>query len=888
MLFAASVTEFLPQLPAAVAVGLAAGLPLAAWLLGKLLGPANAVSRRWSLWILRGAILTLLALVLCNPVRIDESPGPVERPEMFYLLDASASMQMGSPTSRWDESLQRIAAARRLAPSSPVLPKAFRFGQHLAAIEHLPQLAEGTDFQSVKDDATDQTPVLRPTDGDTRLLSALRQISSRFGRVPPLGLVVFSDGRAREEAGLEQLAAEFARLKTPIHVVPIGDGAKAGDVAIAAVVAPPRARKFTEVEVQVFLRSFGFDGKRAKVQLLEIGADGRADRELTPALPITLQSGFQSVSLPFRTELSTRKLRVAISPLANEISDRNNQLETEMAIDRTKLRVLYIEGSPQPFATAYIGQRYQIRGPFSEFKQALIEDEDIECVVLARQGGLGRLLRIAEQGQIDGVHAFPATVAELAAFDAVVLSNVAADAFTDEELAWIEPWIGQRGGGLCMIGGENSFASGGWNDSPLAEMLPVEMLPGALDWSAGETASLVPELPPTPHAVWNLLADAKQNRQVLGSIPAVTGFNRWAAARSNLTTVLATAAAGGARADASQQPPAFGALAAAPSANGSGSAGAPSPQPSPKGRGGAGSPALDEKGNMPMIVAGRYGRGRTAALAFPITSPYADELTHKWGQGDNRYYAKFCRNLVYWLTENSAIGRRRLVAAADKRFYRPGETIAISAATYDETSAPTKNYRVVAMVEPHAAPGEAEPETSPLRWPAGMPRTSGEEAPFIVWGEEFELPLGGPAAPMQGNQGQGNQLQGNQAHGIQLPLAEALSSGASSQSLRVELTAYEDQTQIDSTSLDVQVLHDPFEQQNPFPNHELLARLAAGSGGKVLRSAEELAALLSDAPIDVGPPIVRRQPLWSNVWVLGLLLGLLTVEWCWRRGLGLA
>jgi hypothetical protein len=565
MLFAASVTEFLPQLPAAVAVGLAAGLPLAAWLLGKLLGPANAVSRRWSLWILRGAILTLIALVLCNPVRIDESPGPVERPEMFYLLDASASMQMGSPTSRWDESLERIAAARRLAPSSPAIPKAFRFGQHLAAIEHLPQLgpdgdASRTDFQSVNgpatdqrsilqgaDDATDQTPVLRPTDGDTRLLSALRQISSRFGRVPPLGLVVFSDGRAREEAGLEQLAAEFARLKTPIHVVPIGDGAKAGDVAIAAVVAPPRARKFTEVEVQVFLRSFGFDGKRAKVQLLEVGADGRADRELTAALPITLQSGFQSVSLPFRTELSTRKLRVAISPLANEISDRNNQLETEMAIDRTKLRVLYIEGSPQPFATAYIGQRYQIRGPFSEFKQALIEDEDIECVVLARQGGLGRLLRIAEQGQIDGVHAFPATVAELAAFDAVVLSNVAADAFTDEELAWIEPWIGQRGGGLCMIGGENSFASGGWNDSPLAEMLPVEMLPGALDWSAGETASLVPELPPTPHAVWNLLADAKQNRQVLGSIPAVTGFNRWAAARSNLTTVLATA--GGARAE---------------------------------------------------------------------------------------------------------------------------------------------------------------------------------------------------------------------------------------------------------------------------------------------------------------------------------------------------
>ena len=59
--------------------------------------------------------------------------------------------------------------------------------------------------------------------------------------------------------------------------------------------------------------------------------------------------------------------------------------------------------------------------------------------------------------------------------------------------------------------------------------------------------------------------------------------------------------------------------------------------------------------------AGRYGRGRTAAIAFSITSPNADDLVQKWGAGDNRYYSKFARNLVYWVTESSAIGRRRLV-----------------------------------------------------------------------------------------------------------------------------------------------------------------------------------------------------------------------------------
>ncbi|HZN34027.1 MAG TPA: hypothetical protein VFB80_09420, partial [Pirellulaceae bacterium] len=239
-------------------------------------------------------------------------------------------------------------------------------------------------------------------------------------------------------------------------------------------------------------------------------------------------------------------------------------------------------------------------------------------------------------------------------------------------------------------------------------------------------------------------------------------------------------------------------------------------------------------------------------------------------------YAKFCRNLVNWLTESSMIGRRRLVATTDKRFYRPGETIAIQAATYDESAAPTKNYRVRGMVEPHTPPGEPEPETSPLKWPAGLAREGGATGPHVEWGEPFDLALGG-----------GGNAEKPQ-HIIQLPLADVLSSGTGSQSLRVELTAYEDQTQVDSTSLDIQVLHDPFEQQNPFPNHDLMLRLAGASGGKVIRTPAELAAVLRDVPLDVGPPIVRRSPLWSTWWLWGLLAGLLTIEWCWRRSIGLA
>jgi len=372
-------------------------------------------------------------------------------------------------------------------------------------------------------------------------------------------------------------------------------------------------------------------------------------------------------------------------------------------------------------------------------------------------------------------------------------------------------------------------------------------------------------LPPSPHALWSLLADDKQSREAAAAFPAVTGINRWAGVRPSLATVLATTSVSGLPTAAPQSPLGIRSL---QSALAQFAGGRPTPGVA---RSGTVIPASATE--IPAIVSGRYGRGRTAALAIPITSPYADDLVQKWGNGDNRYFSKFARNLVYWLTESSAIGRRRLVATADKRFYRPGETIIVHAATYDEAAAPTKNYRVVAMVEPHTLPGEQEPETSPLRWPEGLARSSGESGPFIVWGEEFEMALGDQQPPL---------------HKIQLLLAETLSGGTSNQSLRLELTAYEDLTQVDSSSLDIQILHDPFEQQNPFPNHELLAQLAAASGGKVLRSAQELAEVLKDVPVTVGQPVIRRSPLWSKTWVLTLLLGLLTVEWCWRRMLGLA
>ena len=108
------------------------------------------------------------------------------------------------------------------------------------------------------------------------------------------------------------------------------------------------------------------------------------------------------------------------------------------------------------------------------------------------------------------------------------------------------------------------------------------------------------------------------------------------------------------------------------------------------------------------------------------------------------------------------------------------------------------------------------------------------------------------------------------------------------QGLRIELTAYENNTQVDSTALEVQVLDDPSEQQNPIPDHDLLRRIADRSGGSVLKGSKDLSAMIDRLPRVVGSPEIKKVPAWSRWWLLSLIVALLTVEWIWRRRIGLA
>jgi len=89
-------------------------------------------------------------------------------------------------------------------------------------------------------------------------------------------------------------------------------------------------------------------------------------------------------------------------------------------------------------------------------------------------GDLAAVLR--EQGidpEVRSAEGIPQTSEEWDVFDAVILSNIPATAFTVRQLEMLHAYVTDLGGGLLMLGGEHSFGPGGYALSPLEEILPV-------------------------------------------------------------------------------------------------------------------------------------------------------------------------------------------------------------------------------------------------------------------------------------------------------------------------------------------------------------------------------------------------------------------------------
>ncbi|MGJ8638960.1 MAG: VWA domain-containing protein [Opitutaceae bacterium] len=74
---------------------------------------------------------------------------------------------------------------------------------------------------------------------------------------------------------------------------------------------------------------------------------------------------------------------------------------------------------------------------------------------------------------IRGARGLPDTLEGMLAFDAIILSDVPATDLRTLQLQYLKRYVAEFGGGLAMMGSENSFGLGGYYRTPVEEVLPL-------------------------------------------------------------------------------------------------------------------------------------------------------------------------------------------------------------------------------------------------------------------------------------------------------------------------------------------------------------------------------------------------------------------------------
>src|SRR6185503_4971811 len=83
------------------------------------------------------------------------------------------------------------------------------------------------------------------------------------------------------------------------------------------------------------------------------------------------------------------------------------------------------------------------------------------------------LVRMGTEDKEELRGGFPTDAEDLFRYHAIILDDIEAEFFKQDQLSLIQEFVSRRGGGLLMLGGKESFGEGGYARTSIGEMLPV-------------------------------------------------------------------------------------------------------------------------------------------------------------------------------------------------------------------------------------------------------------------------------------------------------------------------------------------------------------------------------------------------------------------------------
>ncbi|MDW7711657.1 MAG: hypothetical protein SCH98_14405, partial [Deferrisomatales bacterium] len=578
--------------------------------------------RRAFLLAVRLAAVAAAAAAVLRPAREVELTRP-RLPPLAVVVDTSRSMALGPQAP--GPALARWLAGAGLERELGAFYRVERFGLG----DPPPALAPGAEETGF---AAPHTPL-----GLT--LEALARV-----RPDTAGVVLLSDGRDTERPGEPAEGLPF-----PVYPVIPGTG-PVPDLWIEAVDLPPVAFIRSPVEVRVRLGAAGMGEGASTVTLLEAGRPLRSE---------TARFGEEGgeVTLVFTpTRTGRRAYRVEVTPLPGEATVENNRAQFSLNVVRDKTRVLLVAGTPT-WDVSFLQRR-------------LRQDPGVDLIAFL-------ILRTPHDVSLvpqDELSLIPFPTRELfseelPSFDAVIFANFDFAPYVPPHfLENVARFVREDGGGFAMLGGDRSFGLGGYEGSPLAEILPVDFS-GAAPGRAYQSGRFRPRLTESGlrHPLFQWLPHPEENRVLWNGLPPLEGMNWMLRARPGAVVL------------------------------------AENPQ------------ARTEYGPQPLVALAEVGAGRTLAVA-------TDSLWH-WalpaaGVGDpatgtGAAYRDFWTRALRWLVHDPEMELVRLAVPPGP--LRAGHEVRLRARVLDRSYGPAEGAAVTGALS------SEDGEEVPLAWREASP-----------------------------------------------------------------------------------------------------------------------------------------------------------------------
>jgi uncharacterized membrane protein len=562
---------------------------------------------------LRTCVYGLLIFFLLGPAVVDKRVTKLRRP-LTVLLDSSQSMAFpasAKPTQDGKPGKSRFDVMREalLDSKDPLIQKlnrdydlrVFRFGTSLEPI------------------APASISQLKPQDQGTRLLELLQTAASDAGAQS--GILLFTDGITNgDKKSLEGSPA----LPVPIFAVGLGETEGFTDVRIADVRAPEFAFRGRELKLDLTVQAYGLKGKTFPLYF------NRGKNLITSrSINVDADTYEQKITLSFMPkELGTHSFSLSIPVQPGEQLTQNNQKEFKVDVQRDKIRVLTLSGSPS--------WNYRF------LRMAMKQDPLIELVSFVFLRTPTDNVDVPEN-QLSLIP-FPIDdifLEELKNFDVLVFDDFSHRSyFNPVYLDKVRDFV-RDGGGLAMFGGSRSFDSGGYADSSLKDVLPVE-LDGKGSYQTQSTVQAVLTASGKAHPVTRLLPDPKSNQEAWAKMPPLTALNQVRSARGE--TLLS---AGG---------------------NGSGAA-------------------------APLLTIGRFAKGRT--LAFMSDDAWRWNFIAVGNHETPQNHLKLIRQAIRWLAQEPSFEQVQIQPIPASR---PAEKIVIKLRVLKDDFTPTGQASVQVRV----------------------------------------------------------------------------------------------------------------------------------------------------------------------------------------------